>query len=126
MSSGRPTKYSPEINDECIRMMREGASIVEIAYELNVARSTIYEWQKNNVEFSDTIKRGTDFSEGWWMKQGRININNKDFNSTLFYMNMKNRFGWVDKPAEKNNADDTLSKIKDLVADLNKTNSSDI
>lgn len=94
---GRPTKYLPEYGERVIELMKQGASIIEVAYELNVARSTIYEWMENHKEFSDTIKRGKDFSEGWWMIQGRSNLWNKEFSPTLFYMNMKNRFGWADR-----------------------------
>ena len=123
---GRPTKYSPEVNDICIKLMREGASIKEIAYELNVSRDTIYEWQSKYADFSDTIKKCVDFSEGWWMKQGRLNIDTKEFNSTLWYMNMRNRFGWADRQSDNQNPQETLSKIQALVADLNKTNESEI
>jgi len=119
-AGGRPTKYSPEMIDECIRLMREGASITEIAYELNVAKDTIYEWKKVHPEFSDAIKKGVDFSEGWWMKEGRINIQNKEFNSTLFYMNMKNRFGWADKQeiTQGNESDQLKAEISALRKDL--------
>ena len=48
-----------------------------------------------------------DFSKGWWMKQGRANLKDKDFNYTGWYMNMKNRFGWTDRQ-------DTTSNGKEL------------
>lgn len=94
---GRPTKYKPEYCEFVENLMLEGASITEIAYELRISKPTIYEWIEKYPEFSNAINGGRDFAEGYWMKEGRINIHNKEFNSTLFYMNMKNRFGWKDK-----------------------------
>lgn len=113
---GRPTKYDPEFCSKVISLMREGASIVEIAYELEVNRTTIYEWMEKFEEFSNTIKDGKDFSEGWWSKEGRKNIHNKEFNSTLWYMNMKNRFGWADKQESNHTVsltEETKQKIRD-------------
>lgn len=36
-------------------------------------------------------------SEAWWEEHGRLNLHNREFNSVLWYMNMKNRFGWRDR-----------------------------
>jgi transposase len=93
----RPTKYKPEYCQTIIDLMKEGASIEEICLDLDICVQTIYNWCETKPEFLEAKKRGTDFSKGWWMKQGRTNLFSKDFNYTGWYMNMKNRFGWADK-----------------------------
>ena len=77
--------------------MSEGASIVEVAGLLDIDKATLYRWidvnsEQFNQEFCDTIKRGLSKSQEWWEKKGRTNLENKDFNYTGWYMNMKNRF----------------------------------
>ncbi len=93
----RPTKYDPKMCGQVIELMRDGASLSEVALELGICRDTLYEWKKVSEEFSDTIKRGTELSEAWWLREGRINLENPKFSATLWYMNMKNRHGWRDK-----------------------------
>ena len=50
---GRPTSFKPEFCDKVIDLMKEGASIVEIAYELNVNRS------EDNKIYPFVTKNGT-------------------------------------------------------------------
>jgi len=92
----RPSKYTEDVADKVITYMKEGYSIEEVCLELDICKQTFYNWCEKNKELLDSKKKGVDFSKGWWMKQGRESLNNKEFNATLWYMNMKNRFGWAD------------------------------
>ncbi len=94
---GRTSTYNPIVCKQVTELMKEGASIKELSYYLNVNRDTIYQWIEKYADFADTIKKGVDDAEAWWMIHGRTHIGDKEFNSTLWYMNMKNRFGWRDK-----------------------------
>lgn len=101
------TKYKPDTMLPLIEeLFREGASIEEIAWELNISVSTIYNWTdpKNKYfkpELLEAIKKGVKVSEGWWKREGRKNLHSDTFSPTLWYMNMKNRFGWSDKLENK-------------------------
>lgn len=101
MSAGRPSISLNDLPENWIEIMislsEEGASIIELAVELGISRDTFYEISKREEEFSDTVKKCKDLSEAWWTRKGRKNLENKDFNYTGWYMNMKNRFGWTDK-----------------------------
>lgn len=109
---GRPDHYKPEMCEKLIELMREGASKTEVAAALDLSdRETLDEYAAKYEEFGDALKKGLLLSEGWWMTEGRKYIRCKDFNSTLWYMNMKNRFGWKDKT--ENTTTVTL-EVKDI------------
>lgn len=98
----RPTKYKPEMCKVVIDLMQEGASQQEVLAVLDISNDTFYRWKKENEEFSETIKRGIQLSQGWWERQGRVSLKDREFNYTGWYMNMKNRFKWADKQEVKN------------------------
>ena len=95
-----------------INLSKEGASIVELSVELDICRDTFYALSKRNKYFFDTVKRCKEYSEAWWIKKGRTELDNRDFSYTGWYMNMKNRFGWADKQEIK-------EEIKQEVTNLN-------
>lgn len=99
--TGRPSKYRPEYCEKVITLMREGLSKTEVCAELDISWDTLARWQKEIAEFSEAIKKGQKLSEAWWMRLGRENLYNKDFKHQLYYMNMKNRFGWCDRQESK-------------------------
>ena len=90
---------------DILEMYKEGSSDVEIRAlivnkvegEMKASYTLWDRWLEEEVEFSEIIKRGRLLSEAWWQNQGRTNLKESKFNPTLWYMNMKNRFGWRDK-----------------------------
>lgn len=90
----------------------DGASDAEIKTMIRKWRGSFSNdlwnrWLLEECEFSETIITGRLLSESWWTKQGRINLHSKEtFLPNLWFMNMKNRFGWADKTESKN--EDTI------------------
>lgn len=101
MPAGRPKKTLKDLPEDwkelIVTHMSQGASLAEIHGLLDMDNETRLRMERDIPEFSAAIKKGIRLSEMWWQTKGRVNLENKDFNSTLWYMNMKNRFGWRDK-----------------------------
>lgn len=96
--SGLPENWYNQVLD----LYKDGASDVEIKaliYEwLGTFSNSLWNrWLEEEDEFSQTIKKGKMLSEAWWSRSGRVNLKEREFNYTGWYMNMKNRFGWADK-----------------------------
>lgn len=77
----------------------EGASDVEVRAAL---RMTVGVWDSlyNDAvdsSFKEVVDFGRMFSKAWWQKQARENLKDRNFNANLWYMVMKNQFGWSDK-----------------------------
>jgi hypothetical protein len=104
--AGRHKKDLSQLPDnwynQVLDLYKVGASDVEVKaliYEwLGTFSNDLWErWIKEEQEFSETIKKGKMLSEAWWSRSGRVNLKEREFNYTGWYMNMKNRFGWADK-----------------------------
>ncbi len=104
--TGRPKKDISLLpkgwETEILTLYKVGASDVEIKALLYVWLESFSNglwdrWIKEEPVFSQTIKKGRALSESWWTKKGRLELDNKDFSYTGWYMNMKNRFKWADK-----------------------------
>ena len=100
-SKGRPEIGIKDLPDNweesIIRLSSEGASIVELAVELDICRNTFYALTERDEHFMNTVKKCKQLCEAWWKRKGRTELDNKDFSYTGWYMNMKNRFNWADK-----------------------------
>ncbi len=96
MSKGRPTKYDSQMPVIAYQLLSQGGSKREVAVKLGISLETLYKWEKdpNKVEFSETIKKGVTAAKAWWLKQGRIHLDNPKFNMRLWCYFMKARYGW--------------------------------
>ncbi len=98
---GRPSDYKPEYAQRALELLYNGASKVQLCREFMVHRDTIDHWENTIKEFSDAVECGCGYSEGYWIGMGHDNLNNKDFNTRLYELNMMNRFGWNKKTEGK-------------------------
>jgi hypothetical protein len=103
---GAPKKKLSELPDnwynQVLDLYKEGASDVEVKALIydwlgTFSNSLWNRWIEEEEQFSQTIKKGKMLSEAWWSRSGRVNLKEREFNYTGWYMNMKNRFGWADK-----------------------------
>ena len=95
--AGRPTKYNKTMCQRVIKIMAEGRSKENAATLLGVSVATMWHWANNHPEFLKAVNDGEELSLLWWMEMGKLNIHNKEFNSTLYMMQMQNRHGWTRK-----------------------------
>lgn len=110
-------------------MYEQGAGDPEVARELNISMRRFYELVENTPAFSEFVEMGRTLAMAWWYEKGRTGLFAEKFNTSLYNMNMKNRFGWADKvdtnttgseaPA---NADQLKSQLAVALKRLLKTN----
>ena len=127
MAGGRPKKTLSDLpkgwQKKILDLMKNGASQTEIKAVLGISNDLFDRFIKDEAEFSETIKKGLLFAQAWWEQKARENLENRNFNSALWYMNMKNRFGWKDKQEVEHTGKVTWQEIFSNAS--NRTNSTD-
>lgn len=96
---GRPTKYKKKYCEMLIEHMAKGLSYESFAGKIEVSRDTLYEWEKEHKDFSDSKKIG--LGKGL-LKMEEFGIEGmtggiKDFKPNIWIFKMKNKHGWRDK-----------------------------
>jgi transposase len=93
MPAGRPSSYLPEYCQRVIELGETGASIVEMAYELDVSRPTLEEnWPAAHPEFLEALNRAKVASQTWWERKGRSNLEAQSFQASMWSRSMAARF----------------------------------
>lgn len=123
---GRPfvtmEELNPDWRDTMLQLASQGYSDVEIRAALcyvdheddygKYRSFSIQRWnrlQDRVEEFAVTYKICRVLCEAWWMMKGRRGIDSTYFNTAVWFINMKNRFGWKDKQEIQHNIQKTLA-----------------
>ena len=117
---GRPSKYDESFCDQVIDLGKQGLSITQIAFELDIHKDTLYDWKKTKPEFSDAIKKARDYAQGFWenaLRTAALGMNPEGVtpNPTLMIFQMKNRCPdeWREKQVQEHvGKDDSELLIK--------------
>ena len=98
---GRPTKYKEEFCEMLVSHMASGLSFESFAAAIGVSEETLFEWSRCHEEFLVSKKEGFSKNRLFYEKYGIGGMAGrvKNFNSTVWIFNMKNRFSqqWREK-----------------------------
>lgn len=94
----RPSKYRAEFPGRAIDLMREGASLCEVAADLGISEETIHAWKRDgrHKAFTEALAAGSELSRAWWIKLGRAAAAGRvpGFQAAAWIFSMKNMHGW--------------------------------
>lgn len=122
--AGQPTKYKPEYPEKLKAWMEKGYSFQSFAGHVRVNIDTLYEWERNNPEFSDAKKEAMELSRVFWESVGIDGVySTKDgpnVNPTVYIFNMKNRFPkeWRDRHEVEAKVESTSSVEHKISEDI--------
>ena len=85
-----------------INLSRHGASEVEIASEFGISTQTLQQWVEKYDSFNTAYEVGKAMHEAWWIRQGKDNLNERNFNTPLYKYLTMNKLGYSDKIEQKN------------------------
>ncbi|MGO7032637.1 hypothetical protein ACCT19_17120 [Rhizobium ruizarguesonis] len=129
-SVGRPLTTIADLVENWRDIMHtiyaDGGSDAEVKIALAVPPSRAISnmlWddlQAREPEFSEAIREGRILAEMWWQRKGREGLftcEGLKFSSQLWFMNMKNRFGWKDRQEVEHSADKNAPPVFTLKID---------
>ncbi|WP_157628327.1 hypothetical protein [Rhizobium leguminosarum] len=129
-SVGRPLTTIADLAENWRDIMHtiyaDGGSDAEVKVALAIPPSRAISnmlWddlQAREPEFSEAIREGRILAEMWWQRKGREGLFTYEgvkFSSQLWFINMKNRFGWKDKQEVEHSADKDAPPVFTLKID---------
>ena len=121
---GRPTIYDSSVHDQLVLdYMDEGLSIVQVCRKLEIGRTTIYEWAKNNPDtFGTLLTRARDYGEAYWEYKFQEAMFNRESQPQLLRLYMGQRFRWKEQDQTVNDEQATPKSITVEVVDSRKKN----
>jgi hypothetical protein len=88
------SSYRPEYCDIAIKVLADGESLAAVCCELDICRTTLYEWRDKHPDFARALRKGLQKAQRDWETLGRHGVNGDidKFSATAWLFTMKNRF----------------------------------
>lgn len=118
MPAGRPTKLTPELVDQAkahlatfdVTVGTLLPTVEGLALELHVSRDTVYEWAKDNQEFSDIVN---ELKSRQAQKLIQNALQNR-YNPTIAKLILSGKHGYVEKSEVDQHHSGEVSFINDV------------
>jgi transposase-like protein len=109
-------KYDKKLCKIAEDVLIGGESLAAVCAELNITRSTLYEWRDTHPEFAQALERGLQKAQREWEKIGQDGASGKieRFNAAALIFTLKNRFR-ADYAEDKDAKADQNSIIEKLI-----------
>ena len=119
---GRPTIYDPAIHDDLVlNYMDNGLSIVQVCRKLEIGRTTIYEWAKNNPDtFGTLLTRARDYAEAHYETKFQEMMCTREGQPQMWRLYMGQRFRWKEQDNSDDQATATPQSIQVEIVDARK------
>lgn len=121
MPGGRPTKYKPEFCERVIELGKEGKSRHQMAAALDVAMSTMQDWETAWPEFRAATTRAGNLAQAWWEDQGQLGLWSRDFNAAAHKHQIGCRFPETYRESKKVEVDGSIETKTTIDASALKT-----
>jgi hypothetical protein len=121
---GRPPITLDDLPDgwakSVLAMYAKGCADIQVAVALGISRNTFTALLDREPEFLNTVQRGRDMAEAWWLEQGRAGVwqepDGRRINHALYALHMRNRFGWNEKKEDQGQQGNELRIIVETKA----------
>ena len=122
MAGGKPKHNPTDITKaEVSALVSFGITQEDIALHLNIDRGTLMDYYRRELDTAVT-RANAKVANRLYNKA----VNQDDLQAQIFWLKTRGRWRTADKDIEIADNASTLAKIQSLVADLNKTNVSEI
>lgn len=105
---------------ELVDNYRQGYSDAEVAAAMNITIKQFYAQIAENPSFARLVEFGRTLSTAFWEGLARKNVDNRQFNTSLYSFYMKNKFSWADKVETNNVTENTNINLDELRNEINR------
>lgn len=89
-----PVEFKEEYNVRVIELGKEGKTIAQMAASIGISKQLLYDWEKNNESFMDSMRVARTYQEAAWDTLGEENMDSRTFNSRMFELYRGNMHDW--------------------------------